>query len=119
MDEAAEIIREHPEYRLRVQTWRTYRDLYAGGEELRAHAERYLIRRHREPGEVYAERLSRVFYENYAGSIIDWYTATLFRREPVVILEGPNEAARKFFGEFLGDCDRRGTSLPEDRKSVV
>jgi len=113
MDQATEIIREHPEYRIRAQTWRTYRDLYSGGEELRTHAERYLIRRHREPGEVYAERLSRVFYENYAGSIIDWYTATLFRREPVVLLEGPNDGARRFLGAFLGDSDLRGTNLNE------
>ena len=36
----------------------------------------------REPGDVYSERLSRVFYENYIGSIVDWYAATLFRQEP-------------------------------------
>ena len=39
----------------------------------------YLVRRQREPGDVYAERLGRVFYQNYIGSIVDWYTATLFR----------------------------------------
>ena len=34
------------------------------------------------------ERLTRVFYENYVGSIVDWYAATLFRREPVLTFEG-------------------------------
>ena len=58
--------------------------LYAGGEQIRANATEYLIRRNKEPGEVYGERLSRVFYENYAGSIIDWYAATVFRREPLL-----------------------------------
>ena len=43
------------------------------------------MRRHKEPGEVYQERLSRVFYENYIGSIIDWYAATLMRREPALV----------------------------------
>ena len=31
---------------------------------------------------------SKVFYENYVGSIIDWYAATLFRREPELHIEG-------------------------------
>ena len=108
-----EILREHPEYRVRKPTWRMHRDLYAGGEQLKANAGEYLIRRNREPHEVYGERLSRVFYENYAGSIIDWYTATLFRREPVLSFEGKNEAARRFYGEFIGDCDLKGTHFAE------
>jgi len=113
MDNAAEIIREHPEYRTRAEAWRTYGDLYSGGERLRANADRYLIRRHKEPGEVYGERLSRVFYENYAGSIIDWYTATLFRREPVILFDGRNDAGRSFFCQLLEDCDLRGSSITE------
>jgi len=40
---------------------------------MRENAFEYLIRRHKEPNDIYAERLSRVFYENYIGSIIDWY----------------------------------------------
>ena len=109
----AEIVREHPEYRLKKPMWRTYRDLYAGGEQLKGNASEYLIRRSREPNDVYAERLGRVFYENYAGSIIDWYTATLFRREPVLTFEGRNESAKAFFGSFIGDCDLRGTHFAE------
>ncbi len=41
--------------------WKRYRDLYLGGEPLRLHAQDYLVRRQREPGDVYSERLSRVF----------------------------------------------------------
>ena len=82
--------------------WSRYRDLYVGGEQFIANADRYLVRRQKEPGDVYAERLSRSFYENYVGSIVDWYTATLFRREPVLTLEGKNERARHFFNEFIG-----------------
>ena len=48
-------------------------------------------------GEVYGERLSRVFYENYAGSIIDWYAATLLRREPVLLFEGTTRQRSAFF----------------------
>jgi hypothetical protein len=81
--------------------WRRYRDLYAGGEQLRANAAEYLLRRQKEPAEVYQERLQRVFYENYLGSIVDWYTATLVRREPVLDFAGTNERAKDFFARFV------------------
>ena len=93
--------------------WRRYRDLYAGGEQFRGNAAEYLIRRQREPGEVYAERLSRIFYENYVGSIVDWYAATLFRREPVITFEGSAAASKTFFAALVEDTDRRGTSLAD------
>ncbi len=108
-----QIDQEHPEYTARKEMWQTYRDLYAGGQQLKNNAEKYLIRRQREPNEVYAERLRRVFYENYAGSIIDWYAATLFRREPVLLYEGNNEPAKQFYGTFTGNCDQRGTSIAD------
>jgi len=34
-----------------------------------------------------------VFYENYAGSIVDWYASTLFRREPLILAEGDDKRA--------------------------
>jgi len=107
------INREHPEYIEHKSMWKQYRDLYTGGEQLRRHAGEYLARRHREPGEVYRERLMRVFYENYIGSIIDWYAATLMRREPAMLLEGNDGAAREFYGLLAKDCDLKGTSLSE------
>jgi hypothetical protein len=107
------INREHPEYAARKRMWKQYRDLYAGGEQLRENAQDYLLRRHKEPGEVYQERLSRVFYENYVGSIVDWYSATLMRREPVLLFDGNDGAAKEFFNVFTEDCDLRGTTLSE------
>ena len=77
--------------------WRRYRDLYAGGEQLREHASQYLARRNKEPDEIYVERLNRVFYENYIGSIVDWYAATLMRRAPVVTFDGMGAAAKRFY----------------------
>jgi len=108
-----EIDREHPEYKARKETWKRYRDLYVGGEQLAANAAEYLVRRHREPMEIYGERLQRVFYENYLGSIVDWYGSTLFRREPILTYSGPNEAAKGFYHAFVEDCDRKGTSLAD------
>jgi hypothetical protein len=107
------INREHPEYVAQKAVWRQYRDLYAGGERLRANASDYLVRRHKEPGEVYAERLSRIFYENYIGSIIDWYAATLMRREPILLFEDSDPGAKSFYSTFSDDCDLKGTTLHE------
>ncbi len=104
---------EHPEYAASRSIWQQYRDLYVGGEQFKARADRYLVRRQKEPLDVYAERLSRSFYENYIGSIVDWYTATLFRREPVLTIEGANERGKKFFSEFIEDCDLKGSNLTE------
>ena len=108
-----EIDREHPEYKRRKAMWKVYRDLYMGGEQLKENAGEYMVRRQKEPGDVFAERLARVFYENYVGSIIDWYAATLFRREPILTFEGDNEAAKTFFCAFTEDCDLKQTSLSD------
>ncbi len=107
------INREHPEYVARKAMWKRYQDLYSGGERLRANASEYLVRRHKEPAEVYQERLSRVFYENYIGSIVDWYAATLMRREPMLLFEGKDPAAKNFYNELAEDCDFKGTNLSE------
>jgi len=107
------IDREHPEYAAKKGMWRKYRDLYAGGEQIRENAFEYLIRRHKEPNDIYAERLSRVFYENYIGSIIDWYAATLMRREAALLFDGSDEAAKGFYNLFAEDCDLKGTSIAE------
>lgn len=108
-----DIDREHPEYLALKHVWRRYRDLYIGGERLKLHAQEYLLPRQREPGDVYTERLSRVFYENYIGSIVDWYAATLFRREPVVTFDGRNARAREFFAGLMDEVDLQGTGLSE------
>jgi hypothetical protein len=107
------IEQEHPEYTSKARMWRRYRDLYAGGEQFREHAAEYLVRRHKEGMDIYQERLARVFYENYLGSIVDWYTATLVRREPVLEFEGTDEPAREFYSAFVGNCDLRGTTLTQ------
>jgi hypothetical protein len=115
-----DIDREHPQYRARKEVWRCYRDLYVGGEQFKLNAQRHLIPRQKEPGDVYRERLTRVFYENYVGSIVDWYAATLFRREPVLTFEGTNERGQAFFGDFVEDVDRKGTALADFlRKQLV
>jgi hypothetical protein len=72
-----------------------------------------LYRRHREPLEVYQERVSRAYYENFLGSIIDWYAATLFRREPQLGLEDAPAKTSAYYAEFFGNCDRNQTSITD------
>ncbi len=55
-----EIDREHPDYKRRKAMWKVYRDLHLGGEQLKENAAEYLVRRQKEPGDVFAERLGRV-----------------------------------------------------------
>jgi hypothetical protein len=108
-----DVRKEHPEYVALNTVWPKYRDMYAGGEQFTSRASQYLIPRLREPNDVFLERTSRAFYENYIGSIIDWYAATLFRREPTLTFEGQDERAREFYGNFADDCDLRGSTLSD------
>ena len=104
----------------RKAMWRKYRDLYAGGEQLKANASEYLTQRQKEPADVYCERLSKVFYENYVGSIIDWYAATLFRREPELQIEGLATTGAQVLHDFADDCDLKGTNLSDFfRKQLI
>jgi hypothetical protein len=110
--------KENPEYRDRKGMWQRYWDFYVGGEQLRRNASLYLVRRQKEPNDVYLERLSRVFYENYLGSCIDWYAATLFRTPPSLSFRTANPAVERFFTGFGNDCDCRGTPLLELARRV-
>jgi hypothetical protein len=106
-----DINREHSDFKRRQNMRIMYRDLYAGGQEFKNRAADYLLRRQKEPLDVYGERLHRVFYENYVGSIVDWYASTLFRRQPSLQLEGGLTGARDFLTRFTDDADLQGTSL--------
>jgi len=37
----------------------------------------------------------------------------LFRQEPVLTFEGPNEAAKRFFCNLVEDIDQKGTQLAD------
>jgi hypothetical protein len=106
-----EINREHPEFKRKREMWRMYRDLYVGGQEFKFRAADYLLRRQKEPLDVYGERLQRVFYENHIGSIVDWFASTLFRRQPGLQSDGGIASGREFLTDFADNADLRGTTL--------
>lgn len=114
-----DIMKEHDDYTKSLRSWKTARCLYYGGDTLKDNAEHYLARRQKEPIEVYRERLAASYYENYIGSIIDWYLASLFRREPVILLEKCEDDTRAAVSEFIENCDRQGTSIAEFFRSLL
>lgn len=105
--------RQHPEFTHKSSIWRQYRLLYEGGHKFNAAADELLHKRRSEPGDVYGERLSRVFYENYIGACIDWYAATIFRRPPSILISTEDATTEQFYREFLSDCDQCGLGLAE------
>jgi hypothetical protein len=108
-----DIEKERPEYRSKKPILDQYRDLYAGGEQFMQNASLYLHARSNEPADVFGERLRRAYYENYVGSIIDWYATTLFRREPLIGVESASKKTRGFYSAFTEDCDLRGSTLSD------
>ena len=110
--------KEHRRYADRKEMWRRYWDFYLGGEQLRRNAGLYLMRRQKEPNDVYAERLSRAFYENYLGSCIDWYAATVFRTRPSMEFRTADANAKAFYASFVEDCDCRGSSLLDSVRDI-
>ena len=114
-----DIDREHPEYKRQQPILRSFRDLYAGGFQFKSRAGEYLLQRQKEGLDVYGERLQRAFYQNYVGSIIDWYASTLFRREPSVQFDRGAEQGKRFLSEFVEDCDRKHTKLSDFFRSCL
>lgn len=106
-------VQEHAEYKAWQPSLELYQDLYTGGAQLRSKASHYLYRRHREPMDVYQERVSRAYYENYLGSIVDWYAASLFRREPVLAVESAANRTASYYYKFFENCDRNHTSITD------
>jgi len=49
-----------------------------------------------------------VFYQNYIGSIIDWYAATLMHAAPTILLEGGDSAAQGYYSVLSNDSDLKG-----------
>ena len=113
------IEQEHPDFTANVAMWSRYRDLYAGGEKFRQRAGQYLLPRLKEPPEVYRERLNAVFYENYLGSIVDWYAATLVRKEPMIDLHAGDAPTKGFYTRLVENCDLHGTTLTEFFRKLV
>lgn len=103
---------QHPVYAANVQAWNDIDTLYCGGAAIKAEASRFLLKRPKEPGDIYTERVSRFTYQNILGTAFGWYQSALFAEDPsVAVLEGSSDAsdARKApYLAFQQDCNRGG-----------
>lgn len=97
--------RTHPEYDAKY--WDRLKAFYAGGEcLLKSRIFTDLFPRHlNERQEVYAERVSRAFYINYAGEIIDHIVSALLMH-PVQI--SSDEKTDEFYKAFADDVSFGG-----------
>ena len=73
----------------RSDEWKMYHTMldrlwaiYCGGLEMQAMAEQFLIRRAKEPAEVFQSRIANFQYHNHAGTATDWYVSALFQKPP-------------------------------------
>lgn len=88
---------------------RRYRDLFEGGEALRARIADYLPKNEQEPAPVYLRRCARAHYLNYSARIVRWFAAALFGCPPVYRSEP--EAPEWYTARLKEDADGAGTDL--------
>lgn len=104
---------KHPEFD--ADTWADYWALYAGGQEWRKRAPRFIPPNPQEPADVYTQRLSAAHYRSYLGPIVDYFVAYLFSSKLVqrAMVDGKETEADDFYSRFKEDCDGGGTDLVE------
>lgn len=96
----------HPEHARNRETWEHVELLKCSGAHLKANADRFLVKRTKEPNDVYQERLSLFVDDGILGSIIGWYVAKLFRKDPAI-----NNVTGEQWDRFLLNVDRKGTGI--------
>ncbi len=126
------------EHKLFADAWDNLDVLRQGGRVLQMQADRFLIKRPKEPNDVYQVRLQHLKYQNLLAMILGYYCAKLFESDPDVDikiageaieepadpeapdLSDPDEDAWDFYQEtFLKDCDRAGTDFVDFMRAVI
>lgn len=114
---------KHPQYIRNERLMQDLKILYAGGDLMRKNAARFLMKRSKEIGPVYQDRLLKVTYDNLLSAIAVWFTAKLYENSLAYDFksdqadEGASATPKKqpptppFYAEFLEDCDNAGTTL--------
>lgn len=107
---------KHPEYAKFFRTQEDLQLLYKGGLDFKLNATRFLIKRAREIGPIYQDRLYKATFDNILQSIITWYTSKLFENflEIEFKIEGADTLPAEqsgYYSEFLNNCDNANTSL--------
>ena len=98
-----------PDYVLYKNEWLNLELLNEAGSALResTQLQGILVRRPKEPQEIYNARVAGFTYQPILPSITGWYTSKLFERNAEITGLSPDE----FWVDFKNDCDRNGASL--------
>lgn len=91
------------------------RALYEGGQCFEKRINRFLLQRPAETDGRYSLRRREAHYENYLGTIIDYFTAMLFTSRPAAKAKSesgePVEDPGAFYEDFRQNCDGNGQDL--------
>jgi len=114
---------EHPEYTQRKKALADIEILYEGGYRFKAVPEKFLIKRAREPKDVYAERCKVATYQNIIKAVIGYYTTAMFR-DPVSFLyrdNGAELAAQQadWYTQFGKNCNQGGERLQDFAQDIL
>lgn len=130
-----DLARTASEYDQYSDAWITVSDLSKGGSVLKdavVKGSKYLVRKPKEPTEVFQTRQSKTSYTNLLGNITGWYGAALFKT-PAQIIKKPAVApaaggtevqpklpadTEAFCDAFEADCDRAGTAYVDFWRKV-
>lgn len=105
MDRKIKLEKEHPSYVKAAPRYKRWRDLYVGGESVEKGE--YLVQHPYETEKQFKIRKDRAAYRNYAAPIVDVFTASLWRAEPVREFEG------SALEPIMADVDRGGNATDD------
>lgn len=103
----AKLDRKHPDWLAYSDTWAKLSVLHEGGALLKQSADQFLVKRPKEPSDVYMERKRRFTYQNVLGNAVGWYIAKMFQKNPQIDAKIEDD----FYDKFLLNCDLGGTTF--------
>lgn len=101
------IDRKHQDWLTYNETWARCTILHEGGAVLKRSADQFLVKRPKEPSDVYQERKRRFTYQNVLGNAVGWYIAKMFQKQPQI----DPKIKDQFYDDFLLDCDNGGMTF--------
>jgi hypothetical protein len=98
---------------------REYNALYEGGEAFENEKREFLPKRPIEKAQEtvggnahYDSRLASAFYTNYAGGIVDWFSAKIVENKPrIVVGDGVKDTTREYWESLNDNADGKGNPL--------
>ena len=98
---------------------REYNALYEGGEAFESEKREFLPKRPIEKAQEtvggnahYESRLASAFYTNYAGGIVDWFSAKIVENRPrIVVGDGVKDTTREYWESLNDNADGKGNPL--------